>query len=124
MSIWLSATPAMPATPEPSPNVMASTQGVRMPMEAAIRRFCVTARTLSPRLVRFSRSRSARKTPSANSTMAMRFHVSVTPATPIEPCSQSGVETSRFVGPKAVRTACCRMRLTPQVASSVSSGRP
>mgnify|MGYP003715425221 CR=1 FL=1 len=30
----------------------------------------------------------------------------------------------RFVGPKIVRTACCRTRLTPQVASRGSSGRP
>ena len=35
-----------------------------------------------------------------------------------------GAPTSRLVGPNEVRTACCRIRLMPQVASSVSSGRP
>ena len=35
-----------------------------------------------------------------------------------------GAETGRLSGPKAVRTACCRISDTPQVASSVSSGRP
>ena len=37
---------------------------------------------------------------------------------------QEGVPTSLLVGPKAVRTACCRTSERPQVARSVSSGRP
>ncbi len=40
------------------------------------------------------------------------------------PDIQDGLPTSRLVGPKMVRTACCRISETPQVASSVSSGRP
>ena len=32
-------------------------------------------------------------------------------------------DTGLLVGPKAVRTACCRISDRPQVASSVSSGR-
>ena len=38
----------MPAMPEPSPKVSASTHGVRMPIAAAMRRFCVTARICRP----------------------------------------------------------------------------
>ena len=40
------------------------------------------------------------------------------------PDIQDGLPTSRLVGPKIVRTACCRTSDRPQVASSVSSGRP
>ena len=36
---------------DPSPNVRASTRDVAMPMAAAMRRFCVTARISRPRLV-------------------------------------------------------------------------
>ncbi|MNU56981.1 hypothetical protein D3C71_460890 [compost metagenome] len=41
-----------------------------------------------------------------------------------EPDIHDGLPTSWLVGPKIVRIACCRMSDTPQVASSVSSGRP
>ena len=41
-----------------------------------------------------------------------------------EPLIQDGVETSRLLGPKMLRTSCCRISETPQVASRVSSGRP
>ncbi|MGY3464263.1 hypothetical protein ACVW0I_001134 [Bradyrhizobium sp. LM6.11] len=51
MSICDSATPAMPAMPEPRPKVSASTREVAMPIEAAMRRFCVTARISSPSAV-------------------------------------------------------------------------
>lgn len=40
------------------------------------------------------------------------------------PLIQSGVATLRFSGEKIDRTVCCRNRLTPKVASSVSRGRP
>ena len=39
--------------PEPSAKVSASTHGVRMPMEDAMRRFAVTARICRPQGVRF-----------------------------------------------------------------------
>ena len=42
----------------------------------------------------------------------------------IEPLIHSGVLTERFSGENTLRTACCSTRLTPNVASSVSSGRP
>src|SRR3972149_4962162 len=40
------------------------------------------------------------------------------------PLIQDGLPTSLLVGPKMVRTTCCRISDRPQVASSVSSGRP
>ena len=40
------------------------------------------------------------------------------------PLSHGGAVTSTPIGPKMLRAACCKIRLTPQVASSVSSGRP
>ena len=40
------------------------------------------------------------------------------------PEAQEGFSTSRLEGPKIMRTLCCRMSETPQVASSVSSGLP
>ena len=39
------------------------------------------------------------------------------------PRSQVGVTTSTFGAPKMSLAACCRIRLTPKVTSSVSSGR-
>src|SRR4029077_15698678 len=45
---WLRTTPAIPAPPDPSPKVMASTHSVRMPIASAIVRFCETARMSRP----------------------------------------------------------------------------
>jgi hypothetical protein len=53
-----------------------------------------------------------------------RFTVSVSPPISIAPLIQGGELTSLLVGPKMLRTACCRIRLSPQVASRVSSGLP
>ena len=41
-----------------------------------------------------------------------------------EPDMKAGAMTWRLLAPNSVRTACCRISETPQVASSVSSGRP
>ena len=49
----------MPAMPEPSPKVSASMRAVRMPIEAAIWRFCVTARISRPSRVKRSIASSA-----------------------------------------------------------------
>ena len=46
------------------------------------------------------------------------------PVTAKPPVIQLGLDTSLLGAPKIERTTCCRMRLTPQVASRVSSGRP
>ncbi|SAJ33765.1 Uncharacterised protein [Enterobacter cloacae] len=55
----------------------------------------------------------------------MRFHGSVRLAkTCTPPDSQAGFATSRFWAPKVMRTSWISIRLIPQVASRVSSGRP
>jgi hypothetical protein len=40
------------------------------------------------------------------------------------PLIHEGFSTPTFCAPKSERTACISIRLMPQVASSVSSGRP
>ena len=40
------------------------------------------------------------------------------------PDIHDGFSTCTFCAPNIVRTACISIRLMPQVASSVSSGRP
>ncbi len=55
----------------------------------------------------------------------MRFQVMVAPPMSSKPpVIQDGFDTSLLGAPKIVRTSCCSTRLTPQVASSVSSERP
>ena len=54
----------MPAMPDPSPKVSASMRAVRMPMAAAMARFCVTARISRPSRVRRSMPSKATKTAS------------------------------------------------------------
>ncbi|OWK24413.1 hypothetical protein AJ87_22220 [Rhizobium yanglingense] len=102
----------------------ASTQPVRMPMDDAIRRFCVTARICRPKAERFRSSSKVTKTIIEKTMIHIRFQVIDSPPSSKAPDIQLGLRTSRLVGPKIVRTACCRMRDTPHVASSVSSGRP
>ena len=55
------ATPATPAMPEPKPKVSISTLRSLMPMARAIWRFCDTARTSSPKRVRFITAKSVKK---------------------------------------------------------------
>ena len=40
------------------------------------------------------------------------------------PLIHTGFSTPTFCAPNTLRTSCCSTRLMPQVASSVSSGRP
>ena len=40
------------------------------------------------------------------------------------PLIHAGVDTARLFAENTERTSCCSTRLTPNVASSVSSGRP
>ena len=90
-----------------------------------MRRFCVTPRTNRPSRVRAISSATPASTSTAKAMMAMRLKGSVRlliSATP--PDSQAGFSTGTFCAPNSVRTACIRTRLMPQVASSVSSGRP
>ena len=67
------ATPAMPAMPEPRPKVSMLMRSGLMPMEAAMRGFCVTARTSSPRRVRFMMNRKKPRKISASTKIAMRM---------------------------------------------------
>ena len=58
-------------------------------------------------------------------TTPMRLQGSTRPcAISTPPASQSGFATATFWAPKIRRTVWIRPRLMPQVASSVSSGRP
>ncbi len=100
-------------------------RGVATPRPAARCRSCVTARTRSPSRVRVSSARTESSTAAAKSRMAMRFQGNTSPGRMVTPPDiQDGFATSTFWAPKAVRTDCMRRRLAPQVASSVSSGRP
>ena len=56
--------------------------------------------------------------------MVSRLYVTVTPPHCVAPLIQAGVPTSRLLAPNTLRTACCNTSDRPQVASSVSSGRP
>ncbi|MCY1313657.1 hypothetical protein D9M68_440780 [compost metagenome] len=89
-----------------------------------MRRFWVTARIRSPIGVLLSRNRSAAKTVNAKTIIHSRFQVIVSPPSSKAPDIHEGLPTSRLVGPKIERTACCRISDMPQVASKVSSGRP
>ena len=89
-----------------------------------MRRFCVTARICRPKAERLSSSSSATKTAIEKTMIHMRFQVMDRPPSSKAPDIQLGLPTSRLVGPKIVRIACCRISEMPQVASSVSSGRP
>lgn len=90
----------------------------------AMIRLLTTARPCTPQ-----RERNIR-----GATMAVMIGVSVITNRPLicasiasvswsEPIIQSGKDTPTSRAPKIERQACCRMRLRPQVASSVSSGR-
>ena len=125
MVSWLRATPAMPAMPEPSPKVMASTHWERTPMARAMARFCDTARTCRPSRVLFRIRNRRAKTSRQKRMIYMRFRVrDRTSLTCQEPDIQAGVSTERLRGEKTDRTSCCRIRLIPKVASKVSRGRP
>ena len=100
-------------------------RAVLTPMQAAMRRFCVTPRTNRPRRVRAISAHTPTSTRTAKPTIAMRLKGSVRLLiTSTPPDSQVGFSTGTFCAPKIERTACCSIRLMPQVASSVSSGRP
>ena len=55
--------------PDPSPNVIASTHSVRIPIALAIARFCETARMSSPIRVRFNTASRMEKTINVKITM-------------------------------------------------------
>ncbi|MCY1435567.1 hypothetical protein D9M71_516660 [compost metagenome] len=111
--------------PEPRPKASMSTRPVGTPQQAAMLRFCVTARTFRPRRVRFSSSQVSTSTQRAKPMMTMRFHGSTRlGSTWMPPDSHAGLATSTFCAPNSTRTSWISTRLMPQVASRVSSGRP
>ncbi len=125
MPICESAQPASPAMPEPRPNAHMSTRPVFTPRHAAMSRFCVTPRTNRPNRVRLSRNQTKPRTNTAKPMIVMRLHGSTTLERICRPPDMNaGFSTCTFCAPKIVRTAWMRTRLIPQVASSVSSGRP
>ena len=102
-----------------------SMRAVAMPMAEAIGRFCATARILKAELAAPQDRASAPSTIRQKAMIASRFQVTMKPpVTAKPPVIQPGLITSLFGAPKIERTACCSTRLMPQVASSVSSGRP
>ena len=64
-------------------------------------------------------------TPAAKTMIAIRLQGSTRFAsTCTPPDMKAGFSTCTFCAPNSVRTAWIRIRLMPQVASKVSSGRP
>ena len=115
----------MPAMPDPKAKVSASTRPVRIPMVAAMRRFCTTARISSPKRVKRMAAITKSNTAMPKTIIQSRFCVTlISPGSISVPCIQVGLETSLFCAPKISRTACCNIMPTPKVISRVSSGRP
>ena len=94
-----------------------------MPIDAAMRRFCVTARICRPNGVARSTSCSPTKTSAESTMIQSRLVVIDRPPSSNAPDMNGGLLTWRLLAPNRLRTNCCRMSDTPQVASSVSSGR-
>ena len=96
--------PAMPARPEPSAKVMASTRCVSMPTAPAMARFCVTARTFSPHGVRYSSRYTPVATSAVSPTMKIRVSGSWMPAVGSHaPASHAGSGTLTSCAPKIER---------------------
>ena len=111
--------------PEPRPKAQVSTRAVDTPTQAAISRFCVTPRTNRPRRVFVSISHISMSTAAAKKMIMMRLHGSTTPViASMPPDMKAGFSTWTLAAPNSVRTAWIRIKLMPQVESSVSSGRP
>src|ERR1022692_337857 len=122
--IVVKAAPATPAMPQPRQNVKRSTSLVLMPTAPLMVRFCTVARMCRPMRERNMKSHtqkvSSNVSPITNTPLIGISMLGVGLKEPINHSGSVGV-TSR--APKVERNACCMMRLKPQVASSVSSGR-
>ena len=92
----------------------------------AIGRFCVTPRTNRPSRVRRSGAPDAEQDREGEAddddAVAGQHQVAASPRRRRD--IQLGFSTCTFCAPNSERTACISTRLMPQVASSVSSGRP
>jgi len=78
-----------------------------------------------PSRVRVSSSQTPRRTPAEKRRITIRFQGRTRSGSRLTPPDiQLGFETSTFCAPKLSRTVWMMSRLAPQVARSVSSGRP
>ncbi len=104
--------------------VRRSTCGVRTPEAAARSRFCTTARIRRPAgsLLRYSQIAISATT--TRPMMKSRVYGIETPATVMPPSRKEGAFTCTLGAPKMSRASCWSISETPQVTSSVSSGRP
>ncbi|EWS57395.1 hypothetical protein Y695_04833 [Hydrogenophaga sp. T4] len=94
-------------------------------MQLAMGRFCVTPRTNRPSRVRVISSVTPISTAAAKPMMTMRFQGRLRlPSSVTPPLIQLGFSTPTFCAPNRLRTPCISTSEMPQVASSVSSGRP
>jgi len=73
LSICDNATPGEAGDAEPSPKVSASMRAVRIPMEAAIARFCVTARISRPSRVKRNSPSNPAKIRRVNTMIHIRY---------------------------------------------------
>src|SRR3954469_6599821 len=125
LPICESAQPDSPAIPPRSAKASRSIHGVDTPSPPAMPRFCMTARTRSPSRVRSRRSQTMQSTATAKAMIASRLYGRTSPGMAFTPPDiQGGFATSTFCAPKIPRTIWMKRRLAPQVARSVSSGRP
>ena len=92
-------------------------------MQAAMLRFCMTARMSRPSGVLLRTSQVATMISTANPMTNTRFQPKMTSLTVQFPDSQAGLETCTLFAPKIRRNNCWSTSEMPQVASSDSSGR-
>ena len=110
--------------PEPRPNVQHVDRARRTPRQAAIARFCVTARTCRPERGPLQHEPDERAAAMTKPMTPMRFQGSTRPGAARSRRTARGVGHRHVLAPKSRRMVWMRSRLMPQVASSVSSGRP
>ena len=111
--------------PAPRPNVIASTRSLRMPIARAMPRFCddgadLQAEARAPQDQQ-QQAEDHQREPDDVEPVVGDDSASFTCQVPL---IHDGVDTARLLAVKTERTSCCSIRLTPKVASSVSSGRP
>ena len=94
-------------------------------MHAAMARFWVTARTCSPKRVRCRTHQTASRDDDDEADHRDPAVGEHEPVRDLDAAGEPvGLATATFCAPKISRTVWMRIRLIPQVASSVSSGRP
>ena len=110
--------PARPASPEPIPNVILSIFLVLIPRHCAILLFCIVALILEPKLVLYI----SNQTPTRQKIIITIMKI--TSPVPTLPCKNEGAFTLTGCAPNMLRANCCKIRLTPHVASKLSISFP